>query len=124
LSHIALLLRCHSVWPGGAHVVVVAVGVLRFVIVPHVVIAVDVLRHRHQHRSTCHLPHKQLLVGLEAGGVLYWVCGVLVLALASSCGHRGGVLGPVLIVVGPWCSFVVLAVVGMGSGSALSWNSV
>jgi hypothetical protein len=63
-------------------------------------------------------------MGLEVGGVLYWTCGVSVLVLASSCGHCGGVLGPVLIVVGPWCSFIVLAVVGMGNGSALSWNSV
>ena len=63
---------------------------------------------RHQRRSTRHPPHEQLLVGLEAGGVSYWACVVLVSALASSFSHRGGVLGLLLIVVGPWCSFIVV----------------
>jgi hypothetical protein len=46
---------------------------------------------RHQHRSTHHPPHEQLLMGLEAGGV--WRCWVV----------RCGVLGPFLVVVGACC---------------------
>jgi hypothetical protein len=106
------------------HVIVIAVGILCFAIIPHVVIiAVGVLRRRHQHCSTCHPPHEQLLMGLEAGGVSYWACRVLVSALTSLCSHRGGVLGPVLILIGLWCSFVVLAAVGMGSGHGILLNT-
>ena len=42
-------------------------------------------------------------MGLEAGGVL-----VLALVLALSLGRHGGVLGPFLVMVGPWCSFLVV----------------
>ena len=50
--------------------------------------------HHHQCCSTCHPPHKQLLMGLEAGGVTcgcwcWHCCWVIVV---GSWGHHGGAL--------------------------------
>jgi hypothetical protein len=46
--------------------------------------------------------------GAGGGWCVVWVVLVSASALVSSLGPRGGVLGPFLVVMGPWCSFLVV----------------
>ena len=54
--------------------------------------------HHHQHHSTCHPPHKQLLIGLEVGGVMCGQCW---------CQHQWWHCH-CIVVAGPWCSFIMV----------------
>jgi hypothetical protein len=78
---------------------------------PFVSVSLPVGCHYRRYRSTCHPPHGQLLMGLGVGGVSFVALGGAGPVSVIWCGVDAGrgvsvfVVGPFLVVVGPWCSF-------------------